>query len=160
MYYHILQAPDISLGKVSLRWLPTIRICKWSKLHKPPIRILLASVCITSTKSASPGSKRTNSGVFWNKGCAGSKAVIRPNFPASRFIEINFSPAYPAIWAPKEWPMIWKSCNLAFLYIWKNKYRYVICNFKRHMMTYKIRNNSIRFSDWNPKENQSLWIHH
>lgn len=80
----------------------------------PPMRMLLASVWMTSTKLASPRSKRTKSGIPWNKGWAGSRAVMRPSF-LFRWA-FSFSPAYPAMWAPNECPMMWKSSSRPPLY--------------------------------------------
>ena len=73
--------------------------------HEPKFSTsLLASECMTSTNIASDGSKRTKVGMSSNKGDAGSSPEILPIF-----LFVNFcilSPAYPAICAPKECPIM------------------------------------------------------
>ena len=70
-----------------------------------------ASECMTSTNIASDGSKRTKVGMSLNKGEAGSSPEILPIF---LFVNVCIlSPAYPAMCAPKECPIMWKSSILA-----------------------------------------------
>ena len=80
--------------------------------HEPKFSTSLsASECMTSTNIASDGSKRTKVGMSLNKGEAGSSPEILPIF-----LFVNFcilSPAYPAMCAPKECPIMWKSSILA-----------------------------------------------
>ena len=66
---------------------------------------------MTSTNIASDGSKRTKVGMSLNKGEAGSSPEILPIF---LFVNVCIlSPAYPAMCAPKECPIMWKSSILA-----------------------------------------------
>ena len=88
-----------------------IKLLKINK-HEPKFSTSLsASECMTSTNIASDGSKRTKVGMSLNKGEAGSSPEILPIF-----LFVNFcilSPAYPAMCAPKECPIMWKSSILA-----------------------------------------------